>query len=745
MKKLTISNILFIMADFETSLRPDETGVYAWLTGFKVCGLMNMENKEWQDYSNLGINDNFHYYYGKKALREWLDNLFKIVDICYQNEIGVKVFFHNAKYDFNYILYYVLNQCNGYKNKTNNYYINGSVIDDNNTFYSAKLNYKIRSRKGNNGKIKDKTLTCTVHDLYKILPSKLADIGQSLGYEKGKDFDYDKIRPYNYIPTHEEIDGYFYRDIEIMCKAYKRMPKFFYGKYTIGSIVKNLYLTEYLQKLNYKASDIFPIKGKCIEYNYQNNNLVATGCMSMKDVNKKLLQAYKGGMTIYNKSYLGKCLYNGKVPSNLIPEIDTFKINEDIFHDDVNSLYPSVMNGNNYPVGKPIVVNSDYMEDNTKDFEKYLIKEMIENKKKIIIQVCIKRGKLKEGKAPLFLKKDLNKELYNIKKDNKITVNNSYRAFYEKLDFNVENITLEEFLILKNNYDMNYKINYAFIFNSMEKLFDDFVNDMVKLKIEYDKDEFLRNCYKLCMNNLYGKFGEKVEKITLLKNLDENGDWINKNNYDKEDETTNTLIKKTSDYFYPAVAVYVTSYARIKMINFVDLVGWNNIIYMDTDSLHIIGENNQKKLEENNCIDDTKLGYLKLEDIVYGERVLSPKKYAFYGKILKKNKEMFKVKCAGLPDDGQKEIKTFDEFYYGLTFIPDILLNEEKTKYKKKIGSNEWFDLPSNCVPIGKLAQKNVRGGIYLCPCLFSIRIPDYIKLQNAINFNDFDLTTLIL
>ena len=106
---------------------------------------------------------------------------------------------------------------------------------------------------------------------------------------------------------------------------------------------------------------------------------------------------------------------------------------------------------------------------------------------------------------------------------------------------------------------------------------------------------------------------------------------------------------------------------------------------------------------------------------------------------------MFKVKCAGLPDEGQKEIKTFDEFYYGLTFIPDILLNEEKTKYKKKIGSNEWNELPSNCIPIGKLAQKNVRGGIYLCPCLFSIRIPDYIKLQNDINFNDFDLNTLIL
>ena len=736
-------NILFIMADFETSLRPDETGVYAWLTGFKICGLMNMENKEWLDYSYLGLDDNLHYYYGKKALKNWLDNLFKIVDICYQNNIGVKVFFHNAKYDFSYILYYVLNECNGYKNKLSNYYINGSVIDENNTFYSAKINYKTKKRI--NGKLKDKTLSCTVHDLYKILPSKLAGIGDSLGYPKGNDFDYDMIRPYDYIPTTEELEGYFYRDIEIMCKAYKSMPKFFYGKYTIGSIVKNLYLTEYLPRLKYKESDIFPNNGDCPEYTFQNNELKFMSITNMKEVNTMILQAYKGGMTIANKKYIGKCLYNDKLPSFLIPEVDAFKINENIFHDDVNSLYPSVMENNSYPVGKPIVIHSDYLTDDTEDFEKYLIKEMKENKKKIIIQVCIKRGKVKEDKAPLFLKKDLNKELYNIKKDNDIDIDNSYKAFYESLDFNVENITLEEFLVLKNNYDMIYTINYAIIFNSMEGLFDEFIQDMSKKKIEYDKDEFLRNCFKLCMNNLYGKFGEKIEKITLLKNLDDNGNWLVKNSYDKEDDTTNTLIKKTSNYFYPAVAVYVTSYARIKMINFINLVGWNNILYMDTDSLHLIGKENQRKLEENNCIHNTKLGYLKLEDIAYGERVLSPKKYCFYGNVLKKNKEIFKVKCAGLPDKAQKEIKNFDKFYYGLTFIPENLLNEDKTKYKKKIGSNEWFDLPSNSLPIGKLAQKNIRGGIYLCPCLFSIRIPDYIKLQNNIDFNDFDLDSIIL
>lgn len=747
-KILMNSKILFIMADLETSKRPnDKEGVYAWLTGYKVCGLMDMTTKTWIEYSNLNLSNDLQYFYGKNALSEWLDSLFKIVDICYQNSIGVKVFFHNAKYDFSYILYHVLLKCNGYKNKSGNYYINGSVIDNNNTFYSAKINYKTRTRKGNKGKIKDKTLSVTVHDLYKILPSKLADIGKSLGYEKGKDFDYEMVRAYDYIPTIEEVEGYFKKDIEIMCRAYYNMPSFFYGKYTIGSIVKNLWLTEYLPKTGYLKDTLFPNDKSCAEYTYQNNKLIYTGSLDINTVYRHSLQAYKGGMTICHKRYLGKCLYNDKLPANLIPKVDSFKINTDINHYDVNSLYPSVMENNNFPIGRPIVVNSDYLTDNSIEFEKYLINEMQENKKKIIIQVCIETGQIVDGKAPLFLKKDLNKDLYNIKKNNDITSNNSYKAFYETFSCNVENITLDEFLVLKNNYNLKYRIQYALIFDSLGGLFDDFIKDMAQLKIENDNNEFLRNCYKLCMNNLYGKFGEKIEKINLLKQLDFNGDWLVKSNYDKEDTSTNTLIRKNSNYFYPPIAVFITSYARIRMINFINLVGWENVLYMDTDSLHIIG-NAKTKLEESNCIHNTKLGYLKLEDIAYSERVLSPKKYAYYGLVLKKNKEMFKVKCAGLPVEGQEQVKNFDQYYYGLTFIPQNLLNEAMTKFKvisKKTGKDEWFNVPDNFIPIGKLAQKNVRGGIYLCPCLFSIRVPDYIKLINELDFDNFEIETCLL
>ena len=409
------------------------------------------------------------------------------------------------------------------------------------------------------------------------------------------------------------------------------------------------------------------------------------------------------------------------------------KINEDINHLDVNSLYPSVMYNNEFPIGLPKIVYSDYERDNTKEFEKYLIDEMNNNNKRIIIQLGIKRGNVKKDKAPLFLKNDLNKELYNVQKDNTITELNGYKAFYETFNYNVENLTLEEFLILKKNYNMKYEIRYAIIFNSCKNLFKTFIEELVALKIKYDDDEFLRLCYKLCLNNLYGKFGEKIEKTTLYKDLDNNGDWI-----------TGEKKVKTGKYFYPPVAVYTTSYARITMMKYINIVGWKNILYMDTDSIHLIGKKLYNKLVENNCVHDTELGKLKLEDICFAEKCLSPKKYAYYGLVLKKNKEMFKVKCAGLPDKAQQEIKNFNQFEYGLTFIPNDLYNMMLYLLTKQKGTIK--DFYTNIIPVGKLAQCNVKGGIYLKPCIFQIRIPDYIKLQYDIkDLEDIDIYTLIL
>ena len=66
-----------------------------------------------------------------------------------------------------------------------------------------------------------------------------------------------------------------------------------------------------------------------------------------------------------------------------------------------------------------------------------------------------------------------------------------------------------------------------------------------------------------------------------------------------------------------------------------------------------------------------------------------------------------------------------------------IILSKQKGTIK---------DFYSNIIPIGKLAQANVKGGIYLKSCLFQIHIPDYIKLQYGVDdINNSDIYSLII
>lgn len=209
----------------------------------------------------------------------------------------------------------------------------------------------------------------------------------------------------------------------------------------------------------------------------------------------RLLEVIKGGMTICNKDYVGTTVYNEKLPIEMIPQTTKKKlIKNNVYHYDVNSLYPSAMSDENnyYPIGIPKVIYSDYEKDNTEEFEEYLINEMNENKKCVIIDVYIKRGKVKKGKAPLFLKHECKREYLNkelTKQENKrirekkvITENNSYNAFYETFNYDRETISLNEFLIMKNLYNMVYTIQTAYVFTSTNKLFKGFVDYMSEKK-----------------------------------------------------------------------------------------------------------------------------------------------------------------------------------------------------------------------------------------------------------------------
>ena len=135
MAKTIKNKILYVMSDIETSnVAVDSNSdleTYAWLTGFKVAGLYDRVSKTFDKSYKSELN----YYYGENSIKQLLDGLFNIAEECHKNNIEMVVFFHNAKYDFSYIQYYILSQCSSYNTKASNYSIGKSCIDNKGVFY----------------------------------------------------------------------------------------------------------------------------------------------------------------------------------------------------------------------------------------------------------------------------------------------------------------------------------------------------------------------------------------------------------------------------------------------------------------------------------------------------------------------------------------------------------------------------------------------------------------------------------
>lgn len=174
----------------------------------------------------------------------------------------------------------------------------------------------------------------------------------------------------------------------------------------------------------------------------------------------------------------------------------------------------------------------------------------------------------------------------------------------------------------------------TFYFKETCRPFKDYVDDLYNLRRKYQKEESaMQMVVKLCMNSLYGKFGQKFEdrdnwipfnynkkELNKLKDIDRIGEFI------RVKETT-----EPSSFCIPIWAVYVTAYARIELYN---LLKDNDPIYCDTDSI----------ITKKELPTSTVLGKLKKEkEIDYGI-IVKPKMYAMKDRF---NDEDVKIKGLG--------------------------------------------------------------------------------------------------
>lgn len=252
-----------------------------------------------------------------KTIDEFITKCISITD----KEKQIKVYFHNLKFDGEFILYYLFKH--GYKHVTEKKEIEENtfttLISDKNQFYNITLYLKKR------GRVWQKI---EFIDSLKLIPLKVSQIGKAFGLPIEKDtMDYDAFRYLGYEPTKEELH-YLKLDCNIVAQALYIMFRDGHTKMTIGSNALNYFKKEIGKK---KFERLFP----SIDYD------------------KLIRPAYKGGYVYVNEMWQGKI------------------INKPGMVFDVNSLYPWAMRYKPLPYGQAVVFEGEYVED--KNFPLYII------------------------------------------------------------------------------------------------------------------------------------------------------------------------------------------------------------------------------------------------------------------------------------------------------------------------------------------------------------------------------------
>ena len=172
------------------------------------------------------------------------------------------------------------------------------------------------------------------------------------------------------------------------------------------------------------------------------------------------------------------------------------------------------------------------------------------------------------------------------------------------------------------------RFEYAYVYDFVTDLFTQYVDAFYSMKCTAP-DDVSRELAKLFLNSLYGKFGQHGRYARIITGQPE--DELDKPL--RYDDGEGHVI---ADYGYfkiireggypkysPEIAGAVTAYARIALWKYVRMIGTENWLYSDTDSIHT-----QTRIL-NVCVSD-KLGDLKIEK--QGTAIyVAPKVYYFNG------------------------------------------------------------------------------------------------------------------
>lgn len=271
-------------ADFETTTDPNDCRVWAYAI------------------SEIGDPDNFIYGTSIDEFMQWCE--------LYHNP---KVYFHNLKFDSQYILSHLISRGFEYiedkKDRRDQTFT--TLITDTGQFYSIEVYFKVWKRK---------VCKVTFYDSLKIFPNMGVDaVAKGFGLPISKlKIDYKAFREVGHKLTIDEI-AYIKNDVTIMSMALDQMFNQGLTKMTIGS------------------DALGDFKERCPRFKYLFPVL-------NPDIDAEIRKSYKGGFTYLN------------------PKYQEHEVGKGIVYDK-NSMYPSKMVQCELPWGYPLPFSGKYKDD----------------------------------------------------------------------------------------------------------------------------------------------------------------------------------------------------------------------------------------------------------------------------------------------------------------------------------------------------------------------------------------------
>lgn len=472
----------------------------------------------------------------------------------------VVAWFHNLAFDGKFIVDFLL-RCE-YEHVTDGRPYRGQFS----TLVSVKgMFYQIDVCFGNGARV-------SFRDSMKLFPMSIKTLAKAydMPYSKGE-IDYEAPRPVGHELTDEETD-YLLRDIKIARFALKHNYDNGLTRITAGSNAFADFKTRFGKK---RFKKMFPIQPD--------------------EVDLYCREGYRGGFTYCNPKYQEKVTGQG-------------------ISVDYNSMYPSQMLSQPFPVGNPVKFDGQYEYD--EHFPLYF-------------QTLTCDFVVKQNHVPMV---QLNSPgIYGLHK---------YVEYTEEPA--TLTLTSVDLALFFECYDVDvYSWDGGYKFRQQYNLFTEYINYWGEVK--RNSQGGLRQIAKLMLNSLYGKFATNrnvTQKVPVME--DNVVKW-------KDGEL------ELRDSIYVPVACFATAYARDALIRAI-LANYDRFIYCDTDSMHLIGTQDPVGIR----LHDSDFCAWKVEGTFDRSKHLRAKSYVLdYGGDLT-------ISCAGMSDT-VKQLVTFDNFEFGFS------------------------------------------------------------------------------